>query len=71
MKVILIGIFFLCLNTLFGSSFDSITKYLSINSLKWFHFYSIGGTFALLIYFLILHFFGGIRKHIILKEKKN
>ena len=50
MKIIFLGIFFVCLNTLSGSSFDSITKYLSINSLKWYHFYSIGGIFALIFY---------------------
>ena len=71
MKIIFLGIFFICLNTLSGSSFDSITKYLSINSLKWYHFYSIGGIFALIFYLFVLSFFGGIKKHIILKNKES
>jgi len=68
MKVLLAGIFFVCLNTFTGSSFDTITKYLSINNYKWYHYYSIGGTAAITIFFIFLSFIGGIKKHLILKQ---
>ncbi len=69
MKIIFIGIFLVCLNTLAGSTFDTITKYLSINNYKWYHYYSIGGTAAIIVFFIFLFFKGGIKKHIFLKKK--
>ncbi len=71
MKTILLGIFLVCLNTICGTSFDTITKYLSLNSLKWYHFYSIGGISALIFLFCIILFFGGIKKNIVLKKKED
>ena len=69
MKVLLTGIFFVCLNTFTGSSFDTITKYLSINNYKWYHYYSIGGTAAIILFIFFLISIGGIKKHLILKQK--
>ena len=69
MKVLLAGIFFVCLNTFTGSSFDTITKYLSINNYKWYHYYSIGGTAAIILFIFFLISIGGIKKHLILKQK--
>jgi len=69
MKVLLAGIFFVCLNTFTGSSFDTITKYLSINNYKWYHYYSIGGTAAIILFIFFLFFIGGTKKHLILKQK--
>ncbi len=70
MKIIFIGIFLVCLNTLAGSTFDTITKYLSINNYKWYHYYSIGGTAAIIVFFIFLFFKGGIKKHIFFEKKK-
>ena len=70
MKILLVGIFLVCLNTFTGSTFDTITKYLSMNNYKWFHYYSIGGTAAIIVFLIFLKFIGGIKKHIIL-EKPN
>ena len=69
MKILLTGIFFVCLNTFTGSSFDSITKYLSMNHYKWYHYYSIGGTSAIVFFLILLNFIGGIKRHLILKQK--
>ena len=69
MKILLAGIFFVCLNTFTGSSFDTITKYLSINSYKWYHYYSIGGTAAIILFIFFLNFVGGLKKNLILKQK--
>ena len=68
MKILLAGIFFVCLNTFTGSSFDTITKYLSINNYKWYHYYSIGGTAAIILFLIFLNFIGGIKKHLILQK---
>ena len=70
MKILLTGIFFVCLNTFTGSSFDTITKYLSINHYKWYHYYSIGGTSAIIFFLIVLNFIGGIKRHLILEKKK-
>ena len=69
MKIIFIGIFLVCLNTLAGSTFDTITKYLSINNYKWYHYYSIGGTAAIIIFLIFLNFIGGLKKHLILEQR--
>ncbi len=68
MKILLLGVFFVCLNTSTGSSFDAITKYLSINNYNWYHYYSIGGTVAIVLFLIFLNFIGGIKKHLILHQ---
>ena len=70
MKVLLIGIFLICLNGFTGSTFDTITKFLSINNYKWYHYYSLGGTVAILTLLIFLIFNGGLKKHIVLKNNK-
>ena len=70
MKLLSLGIFFICLNTITGSTFDVITKYLSLNNYKWYHYYSIGGTIAILLLVLNLFIFKGVKKNIILKKKE-
>ena len=69
MKILLIGILLVCLNTFSGSTFDAITKYLSVNNYQWYHYYSIGGTVAIFFLMIFLNFVGGIKKHIILKQR--
>ena len=71
MKVVLFGILLICLNTISGSSFDAITKFLSSSNYKWYHYYSIGNIFSLIVFLFYLNFVGGIKKHIILKNKRN
>ena len=70
MKILLIGILLICLNGFTGSTFDAITKYLSLNNYDWYHYYSIGLTISLIILLIFLNFNGGIKKHIILKKNK-
>ena len=69
MKILLTGILFVCLNSFTGSTFDTITKYLSINNYKWYHYYSIGGTAAIIIFLIFLNFIGGLKKHLILEQR--
>ena len=70
MKILLTGILLIFINTLSGSSFDVITKYLSINNYKWYHYYSIGGTVSILFLLLYLFMVNGIKKNIILEKKE-
>ena len=70
MKILLIGIFLICLNGFTGSTFDTITKFLSINNYKWYHYYSIGGTVAIITLLIFLFLQGKIQKHILLKKKR-
>ncbi len=70
MKILLLGVLLICLNGFTGSTFDAITKFLSINNYKWFHYYSIGLTIALITLIIFLSFQGGIKKHILLEKKQ-
>jgi len=70
MRIIFIGIFFICLNTFTGSTFDTLTKYSGINNYMWYHYYSVGGTVAILSFLIFLFFQDGIKKNIILKKKE-
>ena len=71
MKILLLGILLICLNGFTGSTFDTITKFLSLNNYKWYHYYSIGLTISLITLLIFLNFRGGIKKHIILKKKQH
>ena len=70
MKILLTGIFLVCLNTFTGSTFDAITKYSGINNYMWYHYYSIGGTVAIFCFIIFLLSQGGLKKHVILKKKE-
>ena len=70
MKILLIGIFLVCLNTFTGSTFDAITKYSGINNYMWYHYYSIGGTVAIFCFIIFLLSQGGLKKHILLEKKE-
>ncbi|SVC93811.1 uncharacterized protein METZ01_LOCUS346665, partial [marine metagenome] len=70
-KIIFIGIIFLILNTISGSSFDAVTKFLSSSSLIWYHYYAIGNSFALILLLIFLFFTSGIKKNIILENKES
>ena len=70
-KIILIGIILIVLNTFSGSSFDTITKFLSSASLMWYHYFALGNSFALLLLLIYLFFTSGIKKNIILKNKQS
>ena len=71
MKIILLGILFQCLNTLSGSSFDTITKTFGNKAFEWHHYYSIGNIVSMILFLLFVHFNGGVKKNIILKNKSS
>ena len=69
MKILLLGILLICLNGFTGSTFDTITKFLSINNYKWYHYYSVGLTISLIFLLIFLNLHDGIKKHIVLEKK--
>ena len=71
MKLLFSGILLIIFSTLAGSTFDTIVKFLSTNLFKWYHFFSIGNTFGIIILLLFLNFTDGIKKHVILNKKEN
>ena len=70
-KTIFLGIFFVIVSAFSGSSFDAVTKYISLTSLKWYHYYSIGNSFSLIIFLIYLFFFSGITNNILFKKKRD
>ena len=70
MKILLLGILLICINGFTGSTFDTITKFLSLNNYKWYHYYSIGLTISLFTLLIFLQLKGGIKKHILLEKKE-
>ena len=70
MKILLLGILLICLNTFTGSTFDTITKYSGINNYMWYHYYAIGGTVAIFTFMTFLFFKGSVRDNLILKKKE-
>lgn len=71
MKILLLGIFYICLNTFTGSTFDTITKYSGINNYMWYHYYAIGGTVAIFSFLIFLFLKGGIQENLILNKKEH
>ena len=71
MRILFIGIVLLVLSTLAGTAFNTIIKILGSNLFKWYHFFSIGNSFAVIVFLFFLSFVGGIKKHIILKKKED
>ena len=70
MKILLLGVLLICLNGFTGSTFDTITKFISLNNYKWYHYYSIGLTISLITLLVFLKIQGGIKKHILLEKKQ-
>lgn len=70
MKILLLGILLICLNGFTGSTFNAITIFLSLNNYKWYHYYSVGLTIAVITLLIFLKFQGGIIKHIILEKNQ-
>ena len=70
-KIIILGIVLIILNTFSGSSFDTVTKFLSSSDIIWYHYYAVGNIFALFLLLVFLFLTNGIKKNIILKNKQS
>ena len=70
MKVLFLGILLIFINTISGSTFDTITKFLSMNNYTWYHNYAISGSIALLTLTTYLLLKGELKKNIFLEKKE-
>jgi len=57
-KIMYLGIFIVTIQTLSGSLFDSTTKVLGSSNFIWYHYYTLGIGFALILFLLYLTFTG-------------
>ena len=65
-KIIFLGIFLVIVQTFFGASFDTATKFLgSNNNLLWYHYYALGLSLPMIIF---IFFFNNFKK---CKKKSN
>ena len=66
-KIIFLGIFIVFIQTFFGASFDTTTKFLgSNNNLIWYHYYAIGLSFPLIFFIIYLILTNSVKKNIII-----
>ena len=52
--IILLGVLYIFINTLFGTAFDTVTKYVNEINIEWYYYYGIGNGFGILIFILYL-----------------
>ena len=71
-KIIFLGIFLVIIQTFFGASFDTTTKFLSSNkNLLWYHYYALGLGLPQLVFIFFLVIFKGVKKNLIFEDKKD
>ena len=71
-KIIFLGIFVVIIQTFFGASFDTTTKFLGSNTnLLWYHYYALGLTLPLTFFIVYLILIKGVKKNILFKNKKD
>ena len=71
-KIIFLGIFLVIIQTFFGASFDTATKFLgSNNNLLWYHYYAIGLSLPMLLFIFFLFITKSVKKNLIFANKKD
>ena len=71
-KIIFLGIFIVIIQTFFGASFDTTTKFLGSNkNLLWYHYYALGLGLPQLLFIFLLVIFKGVKKNLIFEDKKD
>jgi drug/metabolite transporter (DMT)-like permease len=71
-KIIFLGICIVIIQTFFGASFDTTTKFLgSNNNFLWYHYYALGLSFPLIFFIIYLISTKSIKKNILFKNKKD
>ena len=71
-KIIFLGIFLIIIQTFFGASFDTATKFLgSNNNLLWYHYYALGLSLPMIFFIFFLVISKSIKKNLIFKNKKD
>ena len=71
-KIIFSGICLVIIQTFFGASFDTTTKFLgSNNNFLWYHYYALGLGFPLIFFLIYLIATKGVKKNILFENKKD
>ena len=71
-KIIFLGIFIVLIQTFFGASFDTVTKFLGSNTnIMWYHYYAIGLSLPLSLFIIYLFATKSIKKNIFFKNRKD
>ena len=71
-KIIFLGIFLVIIQTFFGASFDTATKFLGSNkNLLWYHYYALGLSLPLILFIFFLIISKGVKKNLIFENKKD
>ena len=71
-KIILVGIFLIIIQTFFGASFDTTTKFLGSNkNLLWYHYYAFGLSLPMILFIFFLVISKSIKKNLIFENKKD
>ena len=71
-KIIFLGIFLIIIQTFFGASFDTATKFLGLNkNLLWYHYYAFGLSLPMILFIFFLVISKSIKKNLIFEDKKN
>ena len=71
-KIIFLGIFLVIIQTFFGASFDTATKFLgSNNNLLWYHYYALGLSLPMIFFIFFLIISKSVKKNLIFENKKD
>ena len=71
-KIIFLGIFIVIIQTFFGASFDTTTKFLGLNNnFLWYHYYALGLGFPLIFLIIYLIATKDFKRNILFVNKKD
>ena len=71
-KIIFLGIFLVVIQTFFGATFDTATKFLAANNnLFWYHYYALGLSLPMIFFIFFLVITKSVKKNLIFENKKD
>ena len=69
-KIIFLGIFLVVIQTFFGATFDTATKFLAANNnLFWYHYYALGLSLPMIFFIFFLVITRSVKKNLIFENK--
>jgi len=69
-KIIFLGIFLVVIQTFFGATFDTATKFLgSNNNFLWYHYYALGLSLPMIFFIFFLVITRSVKKNLIFENK--
>ena len=71
-KIIFLGIFLVIIQTFFGASFDTTTKFLgSSKNFLWYHYYALGLGLPMILFIFFFVISKSVKKNLLFKNKKD